>query len=473
MRKQKKVLVLSSSLLTDRVLLFSTFSEALVPHAEAEVWLSSYPQNVALWKSKGFVAAGFPAVNRLSTFYNLLKKINNYAWSVRLNAVSIKSLQRLNKELGAEDHGPLPLRWASKLAIVLGKIIGHLGLQSFFEKILLPRLVHAANSPEARTRLQAAKPDLLVTTNPMWGLETAVALEAQALGIPIFSFIPSWDNITTKSRFAFKAVAYSVWSNLRKEELYTYYPYTQNKAVYVIGAPQYDVFFMPQYEESRTDFCQKNGLDPQLPIVLYALGSPMFIKSELATALDVISAMNQAGKLNRYQVLVRPHPHKQNNELVAELASFHRNVHIQDVGGAGLPSEKRSQSEVKIIDWISTIKHADVIVNLSSTILLDGAMFDKTSLNINFDHSPEGTYNQFIKQLRTWPHLKTVSDSGAVLYSNAVSEVLSNIDEVLEAPATRLEQIKRLRTTIVNNEDGQSGVKMANAILNCLHLQAK
>ena len=468
--KKPKVLIMSTTMLTDRILLYSTFPQALLAHANAEVWISSYPRNVEIWEQKGFSVKAFPTVTRFKERKNLLRRANDSAWAYALKAPSILSMKRLQQKLNKQlpDQNWV-VNFGRNTAFAVGKLMGNMGLQTVYEKWLLKQLPKGQESPEAGAMLQSAMPDLVVITNPMWALESAIALEAKRLQIPIFSLIPSWDNITTKSRFAYISEAYAVWSDIRKSELIEYYPYTKHLPIYSVGAPQYDVFFKPEYQLTREQFCSSIGLRPNLPIVLYPLGSPHFIKSEFTTVVEVLNHMKALGKLEHYQVLIRPHPHKQNRELMDELAQFHPHVKVQDVGGAGLPVEKRSQNEAQIQDWVNTILHTNVIINMSSSVILDGAMFDKPTVTINFDNSPSREWHSFVQEhIANWVHLKTIAEVGATVYCNDANELLQAVDKALANPDIRHRQMMALRKIIVNNETGNSGQKLALAILDTL-----
>ena len=48
--------------------------------------------------------------------------------------------------------------------------------------------------------------------------------------------------------------------------------------VYTIGAPQFDIFFQEKFHQSREEFCLEQKLNPNLPIIVYALGSPNFLQ---------------------------------------------------------------------------------------------------------------------------------------------------------------------------------------------------
>ncbi|TAD86477.1 MAG: hypothetical protein EAY75_08245 [Bacteroidetes bacterium] len=466
MSNKPKILILSSSLFTDRTLLYSTMAPYLVQRAKVEVWVSSLPANAQLWQQKGYLALPFPKVNDFKERLNLLREINHTAWAYALPAPAILGMRRFNKKNLNLPNNYKYWHFFPFITFWIGRLLGFLRLHRFFEQWLMKKTERANRSTEAAERLRQLKPDLLVTTGPMWLYDAAVCIEARQQGIPIFSFIPSWDNITTKSRFTYYSNAYGVWSNVRTQELHKYYPYTKTKKVYPVGAPQYDVFFEEKYRVSRSAFCQSYGLNSDLPIVLWGLGSPIFIKSEFESGFYALQKMRQTKQLDSIQVLVRPHPNKDNWEMFDALKGFHPNVVLQQITQEGVNTAKRSQTEVEIADWINTILHCDVILNMTSTILLDGVFFDKPSVNIAYDDTPGAVYDAFLKSINaTWPHVNSVVRSDASEYADNTDELISAIFDALQQPEKKRNQRKQLWIDIVNNPNGRAGEAMAMAIL--------
>jgi hypothetical protein len=461
-----KILILSSSMFTDRMLLYSTISPYLMERADVEVWVSSLPANAELWKQKGYAVAEFPEVKNFAERINVLRQMNHTAWAFAQPQPAILGMRRFNQKILKQKENNKYWHFFPFISFWLGRAIAFLRLHQAFERWLLEKTKTADRSPEAANRMQVLKPDLLVTTGPMWMHDAAICIEAAKLNIPIFSYIPSWDNITTKSRFSYTSAAFGVWSAVRIKELYQYYPDTISTKVYATGAPQYDVFFEERYRESKVDFCKTYGLRPDLPIVLWGLGSPLFIKSEFQSGVYALEKMKLSKQLDHIQVLVRPHPNKDLWEMFDVLHGFHPNVVLQQIQQLGVGTVKRTQTEAEIADWVNTICHCDVILNMCSTILLDGAFFDKPSINITYDDTPGAVYDAFLKSLvSTWPHVNSVVQSGASEFPDNVDDVVTAIFNALERPEEKRELRKKLWNDVINNPDGHAGEQLAIAIL--------
>ncbi len=456
-----RIIILSSSLFTDRVLLYSSFAQVINDTAITEVWATSYPQNKAEWAEKGYTIKEFPKINNFREKHNVLRYINHNLWNYKLDATSIKSMQRFAD--GSIDWFGLIKRKSERFAgYSLSKLSGGVKL----ENKLVSFLGRQSRSPQALRLLKENPPDGIVITNPFWMHEAAIAIEAAKLGIPIFSFIPSWDNITTKSRIVFKSNAYAVWSSIRTGEFRKYYPLFNEAPVFETGAPQFDVFFNGFHQEEKDTFFKRNNLDTNLPVILYALGSPNFLKCEIETCFQALTYFKEKGLLDKCQVLVRPHPNKHNSEREHEYTAIHKNVKVQQVGLSGLSTEKRTQSIDQINDWISTFKYSDIVINLSSTVLLDAMYFDKPVINIDFDGDKKQVYQSFIKFInRNWVHLATIFNSGALDYSGSVEEIYQAVINNLANPTGKTNERAAVRKLICNNEEGDAGKKLAEAIL--------
>lgn len=459
----RKIIILSSSLFTDRILLYSTFFKNHNKNdLDIEIWTTSYPMNLSVFQNLNVNVKEFPKINNFRERFNYLRKISNTAWANKLNAFSILSMKKFNYK-----YFSFRTKFQTSLIDFFAAIINLFKLETRFENYLHKVLLTQSRSSSAYELLKEQQPDVLFVTNPFWLHESAIAIEAKKLGIKIYSFIPSWDNITTKTRFVFKSDFYAVWSEIRMQELITYYPFVEAKQVDIVGAPQYDIFFNTNFYEEKNVFLNKHELSNNLPIILYVLGSPLFLKSEFQTCVDFINQTIQYKSIEKFQILVRPHPNKDNDDLVDQLKNIHPNVKIQSFNLVGKTTEKRTQTEEQIVDWISTFKYTDVLINLSSTSIFDSLYFNKPVININFDHTFGRKYDTYIKEINSkWIHLKTVYDSNSINYVDSIKDVNDFIVRFLNNEIDlNIDKKHQILNLICNNEMGNSGEILLNSLL--------
>lgn len=459
-----RAVVLSSSLLTDRMLLYTDFLAGLCEQADVKLWATSAnnPRHEFLPRN---LVEPFPQIRAYKEFpYNYLRRLNDFAWDYRLQPPSRISM---NRHFKLQNESAL----LSALRIP-ARLMSAFGVEEQFEDWLEKRLLAFQRSEEALQRLQAARPDVLLTTGTFRFEEPAINAAAKNLGIPTLAFITSWDNPSTKNRMVFKYDGYLVWSEEMKQELYHFFPHTREVPVYVVGAPQFDVFLQPRFHISREAFCAQQGLRTDLPIILYALGSPNFLK-EHHGAIHLAERVAR-GELGDVQMLVRPHPLHDNGKESQLLNNYGDRVIVQRTGETGTAVSARSQDERQITEWVNTFRHADVVVNLSSTVAIDAAFFDKPVVNLDYDPQPGQPDQALIKDINhLWTHFKPIAESGGVWLVNNPEEKIEAVKTYLQNPALHRERRRWMVEHVCGFSDGRCGHRMAEALLDFAQQRVK
>jgi hypothetical protein len=457
--KKDYVLLLSSSLLTDRMLLHTQCLKALSKDVRFSVWATSARDAdlCEAWKSASVAVEPFPEIHPFREVpHNYLRRLNDFVWDFRQCPPSRMSMMRYIR-----DKQQSPLIKSLKLP---ARALAFLRMEKLFENQLERLLLNYKRSPEAFSRLQTNLPSVLITTGPHRYEEPAIVLEAKKLGIPVLAFITSWDNLSTKSRTVFKYDGYLVWSKQMEKELRHFYPHSREVPVYVIGAPQFDVFFEERFYQSREEFCAAQGLRADLPIILYALGSPNFLPEY--SSVSYLAERVARGELGDVQLLVRPHPIHDNAAESALLRKFAPRVVVQQTGKAGAAVNARSQDENQITEWVNSFRHADVVVNLSSTAAVDAAIFDRPVVNLDFDPEPGQPNQALVKDINhNWTHFKPVAESGGLWLVDNLKEMVDAVQAYLKNPELHREGRRWIAEYVCEHLDGLSGERMAQAVI--------
>jgi len=336
-----------------------------------------------------------------------------------------------------------------------------------FEGCVEKLLLGYPRSKEARQRLLANRPAVLVTTGPFQFEQPAIVAEAKNLGIPVIALIPSWDNISTKNRMVFKYDGYIVWSQRMREELREYYPESRGAPVYVVGAPQFDVFFQERFSLSRRAFCATQGLRDDLPIIVFALGSPNMFQ-EHHGALFLAHKLAE-GALGEAQLIVRPHPIHDRNQLANMFATLGPRVVLQQCSDPSLSLTARTQDEDQVTEWVNTFRHADVVVNLASTVTIDAAIFDRPVVNLDYDPEPGHPRRELVDDVNhVWTHFKAVAESGGVYLVKSDHEMVQAVKDYLANPALHQSERRQVAQYVCECLDGRSGERLADSILDFL-----
>jgi CDP-glycerol glycerophosphotransferase (TagB/SpsB family) len=257
---------------------------------------------------------------------------------------------------------------------------------------------------------------------------------------------------------------YIVWNDQAKEELHHFYPQTRERPVYVVGAPQFDIFHQERFHVSRETFCKGQSLDPNVPIVVYAIGSPNFLQEHHGAVHFARRVAD--GHLGNVQLLVRPHPIHDNAEMRELFTRLGPRVRLQETPNAGKELNKRTQDEMQIVEWVNTFRHADVVINLSSTVTVDAAIFDKPIVNLDFDPQPGAKDQQLIKEVNhLWKHFKPIAESGGVWLVDNFDEMETAVRTYLETPELHREKRRWIVEHVCGYTDGTCGGRMASAIV--------
>lgn len=441
------------------MLLHSSFLPAIRQRASINLWTTA-TRHLNYQEHAGATEINvepFPDIQPFKEFpYNYLRRLNEWTWDYRLQAPSRLSARRHVREK--------QMRWHIRSLKYPARLLASLGMEKPLEDWLEGLLLGYPRSPEGAARLQALRPSALLTMGTFRYEEPAIAAAAKTLGIPTLAFITSWDNPTTKNRMVFKYDGYVVWSEEMKAQMHRFYPHSRNVPVYVVGAPQFDVFFQTRFEQSRAAFCEENQLNPELPILLYALSSPNFIPE--FTAVRHLANTVAQGELGNVQLLVRPHPLFDKGQAIDELRRLGPRVIVQDTGQRDLNLQQRAQNEAQIHQWVNTFRHAAVVINLSSTAAIDGALFDKPVVNLDFDPEPGQPLQGLVKDLNhLWTHFKPIAESGGMWLVNDIHEMITATRTYLAQPDLHREQRRWMAEFVTGYADGRSGARMAEALL--------
>ena len=212
--ERNRVLLLSTSLLDDRKLIYSESINMLADEVDVSIWATSRRNSgsAAMWAEVLADVYPFPEVLPFREFpFNFLRKVNNAAWDFRVPTAARRGVHRLVR---SSKMTPL-----TQFLRAVGRLIGRLCLHRLLERGINDLCRSYPRSPEAAALLQKERPSLVVSTCPARFEEPAIIATAQRMGIPTAVMIHSFDNLTTKDRMLYDFEAYLVWSEKMKEEL--------------------------------------------------------------------------------------------------------------------------------------------------------------------------------------------------------------------------------------------------------------
>ncbi|HVQ39739.1 MAG TPA: CDP-glycerol glycerophosphotransferase family protein [Pyrinomonadaceae bacterium] len=312
------------------------------------------------------------------------------------------------------------------------------------------------------------QPDLILSTVPHVSIEAPPILVGRRLGIKTACWINSWDNLTTKSAYFADYDHYFVWSERMRSELMRYYGKPAALPITATGVPHFDWYRSPSMQLSRAEFCKLMGLDPSHPIILYAMATPHLAPAEEVVVKRLAEDLHGGAFKNEPQLIIRLHPADDGARLRDH--QFEGSVKVQMPGKAGsgdifqyYPSVAENR------EFVNSIRHADVVINLASTITLDASVCDRPVITVAFDPSPDGRYQPAIDDFHyKYDHYGTVLQHNAVRVARTHEELLAHIGTYLEHPELERQGRAGLAELWCGPLDGRSAERLATALIDAV-----
>ncbi len=289
-------------------------------------------------------------------------------------------------------------------------------------------------------------------------------LAARALGIPTATFIFSWDNLSSKGRIAAPFDHFFVWSELMRRELLTFYPDIAPAQTHIVGTPQFDPYADQTLLWTRAEFCARLGIDPASPLVCYSGGDAGTAPEDpqhLRILLELIASGQIAGPgQSRPHVIVRPAPVDDGSRYAAVRRDYPDLIFAQPEWLHTAPGDwARTIPLAADVQFLANLTaHADLNINLASTMTLDFALHDKPVVNVAFDVADPPVHGVPLwDYYYQFEHYRPVVELGAARFARSPAELAQHVNAYLAEPALDREARRRFVELQVGAPLGQSG----------------
>jgi CDP-glycerol glycerophosphotransferase (TagB/SpsB family) len=117
-------------------------------------------------------------------------------------------------------------------------------------------------------------------------------------------------------------------------------------------------------------------------------------------------------------------------------------------------------------EFVNSVFHADLVINLASTITIDAALCDRPVISVAYDPDPDGPYQKWIDRYHTeYEHYQTALQCGAVRLARSHEELMTLIETYLQHPELDREGRRKLVNLWCGNNDGRSAARLAATLL--------
>ena len=340
-------------------------------------------------------------------------------------------------------------------------LLAPLGFIPFFKKFLrwIDFKINSENQHDYL--LKKYKPDLVFSTAA--GGDVSIIKGARRFGIKSVVMPKSWDNLS-KLLFNEKADYMIVWSEFMKRQAMKFQDYRNNQII-VTGGPQFDYYTHTEKLLTREVFCKRFNFDPRKKIILYGSSGGNECCDELAY-LELLYEFIKDGTLPDTQVLVRPH--------LGYLGDADRFLKTElypgfTVDRTDKPDHKFRDhwdpSESHLNNLFNSLHHADVCVNVASTLTLDAIACGTPTINLAFDVFEGLDPHRSVKRLYQFDYIKALVGVGGVWVTRDKAEFFNALKDTLFAGRKKQEGTDRMIEHFLYRVDGQSATRIARTLI--------
>lgn len=297
------------------------------------------------------------------------------------------------------------------------------------------------------------RPDVAFCLTPYFIEEELLIRAIAAKHIPIATAILSFDNLTTRGILPIVFEEYFLWNQHNVSELKRIYPETQDKVVKVVGAPQFDFYFNPSYIWSEEIWRKKLGLPAKKPVILFGSASRSIAPQEDQWLKALDSAIETGEIYQSPIILLRCHPNE-GVERWKNIRAKLKNVFIEQPWTPGIEKPgKTNVTQEDIKKLASTLFHSRLHVNASSTMTVDGAIFDRPQIGPAYDE--EGRIDRLAREIYLREHYLPITHSGGLEMVYNREELIRAVNFAFEEPLRLAAGRKKLVHEICSFTDGR------------------
>ncbi len=337
--------------------------------------------------------------------------VDQLRWKPGAQAKALRRLHRCN---------------AGWKAAILLTALGLPGIRQVFQWAA-HRKLRALPFNALRELLDREQPDILIHPCVMEGVFLNDLIEeSKSRNIPLVVIMNSWDNPSTKRAMIGNPDWLLVWGEQTHRHAVDLAGMPPERTL-KFGAAQFEVYREPP-QMNREEFCQLNGVDPALPLLIYAGSSKGTREIDHLRQLD---AAVESGALPPTTLLYRPHPWGNGGEGgVNILDEPWRHVIIEHSMREYLEQVRAGKTQICLSDYRHThevLTHCDALISPLSTIILEAALHGKPAMCF----LPDTDQSNHFRHDSQLMHFQDMFEMQEILVAHGARELLPRTIELL------------------------------------------
>lgn len=302
--------------------------------------------------------------------------------------------------------------------------------------------------------LKDIEAEAVLSFTPYFHQEQLLLFAAKQQGLPLCTSIISFDNITTRGWIPVIFDAYFLWNRYNEAELRRAYPEAEMSQIEIIGAPQFDFYWDSSYVWEESRWRNELRLPPDKPVILFGAGHYLIVPHE-PHWLQQLDNVIEAGEIpGQPVILFRRHP---NDPIERWLPVLRQAKHVVHDDPWAISQTNPALTNIRREDierLASSLAYSQVHINASSTMTVDGAIFDRPQIGPAYDDRPGRPYDRITKELYLREHYLPITYSEGLDIAYSYTGLIATIHAALADSSRNAPGRKQIVQEICTYSDG-------------------
>ena len=299
---------------------------------------------------------------------------------------------------------------------------------------LLKKTYHTIPSfTNVRKFIKKIKPDVVLVTPlvTQGSPQGEYVKAAKELGIVVAHCVASWDNLSSKGFIRGEPHRVILWNEIQKKEAVELHGIPADRVI-VTGAQNFDEWFVREPSTTREEFCQKVGLDPEKPFMLYLCSSNFMAPNETRFVTRWIETIrgSKNPEISRLGILIRPYPEHVDQWKKVDLSVYDNVVLWPPEGEYPLTEEAKA-------NFYDSIYHSMAVVGINTSAMIESAIVGRPVLTILAPELNESQRNTIHF------HYMLKDNGGFLQVADNLEQHLEQLRIVIDEKEALLEQIRQ------------------------------
>lgn len=333
-------------------------------------------------------------------------------------------------------------------------------------------LKNPTNQSEHADLLTQHEPDLVITnTSGLDPKDLPLLQAAKKLNKKTLTFIASWDNIWKMERLKKSrgnqvlADHFIVWNQMMRDHLLRTFPDLTKDQIFIIGAPRLDFFFHDNKIPSRQELLDYLNIPDDGGKLIH------FATTELYPMEYTVQAVKEAEQKNiiKHKLHLYISVHPGGNIALHQKYAKKYNATIRYSFGRQPNSPDRSfkynPSFKNIYMLVALFKHADLLINHSSTVAIESFLGNTPVINIKYGQPFDWWrwYRSMVFRDFNQHYRDIISMNGTSVVHNK-SQLIKAVTNYLNYPQQQSEERQQTLRKMITTTDGTASQKVLNII---------